>query len=169
MKSENILKKIINRVKLHNNETIKLLYNLQTSIENENLKNNEEMLLKIAGLYNLDKEQLLKRFLKKNKKKNLIEISEDSDLFLTNEELQDINIENSDENDNSDYDEIDNYINTENKKKDLEIKKILKKKTIDNIDYFFEEKNNGNVYIQDETEIKIVGKYNLMDNKIIFI
>jgi len=130
MKSENILKKIINRVKLHNNETIKLLYNLQTSIENENLKNNEEMLLKIAGLYNLDKEQLLKRFLKKNKKKNLIEISEDSDLFLTNEELQDINIENSDENDNSDYDEIDNYINTENKKKDLEIKKILKKKLL---------------------------------------
>jgi predicted DNA binding protein len=81
MKSENILKKIINNVKKNNNEMIKLLYDLKNSMEKEHVKNNEEIIKKISTLYNLDEEQLSKRFLKKNKKKNLIQ-SEESDIFL---------------------------------------------------------------------------------------
>jgi hypothetical protein len=161
MKSENILKKIINNFKKNNNEMTKLLYDLKASVEKERIKNTEDVIKKISLLHNLDEEQLLKRFLKKNKKVSSL----DSETFLSS--YIENNEDDLDNEDNEKEEEEDDYDDSEFNKKE-QITQIYKKMCIDGNEFFYDEKNNGIVYQRENDTFKTVGVYNLEEKKIIF-
>jgi len=71
MKSETIIKKIINQIDLHAESMKSLLIELDESLEKEHVKLKEEISKKIATSFNLDSEQVLKKILKKKKNNSL--------------------------------------------------------------------------------------------------
>lgn len=170
MKSDNTLKKILNNTKSHYEDIQKLIKNLQLSLEKEHDKSNLEMLKKIAHLYNLDEEQLLKRFLKKKLKKNLnIDISEDS--AFNDSELndnEDDSVLNEDDNDDN-YDN--EYENEKFLRKNAKVDEpIYKKIVFEDKEFFYQNKEGGNVFNKEDINKKeIVGNIDLETKKINFI
>ena len=130
MKSETIIKKIINQIDA-NAEIMKgLLEELDDSLNKENIKLKEDIAKKISLSFNLDLNQVLKKIIKKKKNNNDTELTE----------------------------QLANLEQIENLEETKDFIPIYKKILYNDKEYFYDDKPDGVVFESNENNLsKIVG------------
>ena len=140
MSNSKFLKYLTKTINNHNNDFNNVILKFNEFHEDAIIKSNEELILLISKEYNLEYSSLINKFIKPKKKnlknKKTFELIDDSDSDDSNED-SDININNL---------VLSNSTSSNN---------ILEKKKLNNIEYFCDNKEGGNVY---NSECKNVGK-----------
>jgi energy-converting hydrogenase A subunit M len=89
MKSETIIKKIINQIDANAEIMKSLLEELDDSLDKENFKLKEDIAKKISSTFNLDLNQVLKKIIKKKKNMTNLELTEQIEQIEDLEEKKD--------------------------------------------------------------------------------